>query len=216
MAGLIIALDCEFERARQVVEATRHLDCGYKLGMRSILDYRYALMPYIRGRRLMLDLKLYDTPDTVQAVIKIAREQYQPRLLTVHPTAAKAAYSVAGGDASPSPLIISVPILTSQEAQGDTSLYHYFHHHAGRHDCNGFVCAAPDLPAARKACTAAGRPDMILVCPGIRLAGEDHHNHRRFGTPEAAYAAGADYLVVGRSITEAADHAAAAQKFMPG
>jgi orotidine-5'-phosphate decarboxylase len=165
----------------------------------------------------MHDLKLYDTPDTVQEVVKIAREQYQPRLLTVHPTAAKAAYSVAGEDASPSsPSIISVPILTSQEAQGDTSLYHYFHHQAARRDCHGFVCAAPDLPAARKACVAAGRPGMILVCPGIRLAGEDHHNHRRFGTPEAAIEAGADYLVVGRPIIEAADPAAAAQKFMPG
>jgi orotidine-5'-phosphate decarboxylase len=71
--------------------------------------------------------------------------------------------------------------------------------------CGGFVCAATDVALVR-----AQAPDAALVVPGIRLDGPTH-DQARVGRPEAALAAGADLLVIGRAVTAAADPRAAAE-----
>jgi len=74
-------------------------------------------------------------------------------------------------------------------------------------DCglDGVVCSALEAPAMR----AAFGPDFALVTPGIRPAGTTRDDQARIITPEAAVANGADYLVVGRPITQASDPVAA-------
>jgi orotidine-5'-phosphate decarboxylase len=67
------------------------------------------------------------------------------------------------------------------------------------------VCAASDLPEIKRLA-----PDLITVVPGIRLPGGDVHDQGRTATPAEALAAGADLLVIGRAVTGAPDHAAAA------
>ncbi|WP_048858184.1 orotidine 5'-phosphate decarboxylase / HUMPS family protein, partial [Acidiphilium multivorum] len=71
---------------------------------------------------------------------------------------------------------------------------------------DGLVCSANEISVLRDAFGA----DPVLVVPGIRPAGADHGDQARVATPEAAIAAGASYIVVGRPITTAADPAAAA------
>ena len=73
----------------------------------------------------------------------------------------------------------------------------------------GLVCSAEEVAATRGA-----HPEMTLVVPGIRPAGAAAGDQKRVATPASALAAGADYLVVGRPITQAADPAAAAQAIL--
>ena len=74
-------------------------------------------------------------------------------------------------------------------------------------DCglDGVVCSPADLPGIRAACG----PDFSTVVPGIRPAGSDSEDQKRFATPAAAWRAGADILVVGRPVTAASDPIAA-------
>ena len=72
---------------------------------------------------------------------------------------------------------------------------------------DGVVCGAPDLAAVRAACGQ----DFLTVVPGSRPAGSAVNDQKRFMTPSAARAAGADILILGRPVTAAADPAAAAK-----
>jgi orotidine-5'-phosphate decarboxylase len=116
--------------------------------------------------------------------------------------------------ARPPPLLIAVTVLTSlgdtdldqigivgTAAQGVLRLAHL------TSDCglDGVVCSAHEAARLRAECG----PDFKLVTPGIRPAGATHDDQARIVTPEAAIRAGADYLVVGRPITRAADPLAA-------
>jgi orotidine-5'-phosphate decarboxylase len=71
--------------------------------------------------------------------------------------------------------------------------------------CRGVVCAASDVREVKLL-----GPRLVAVVPGIRPAGADQHDQARAATPEAAIAAGADVLVLGRAVTRADDPAAAA------
>ena len=71
--------------------------------------------------------------------------------------------------------------------------------------CDGFICSAPIAVRLRRA------TDKLIVCPGIRPAGADVHNHKSRATPREAVEAGADYIVVGRPIYAVADPVAAAR-----
>ena len=77
---------------------------------------------------------------------------------------------------------------------------------AAETDCGGIVCAAADLAEARQIA-----PRLLRVVPGIRPAGVDAHDQARSATPREAIDAGADLLVIGRAVTQAADPVAAAQ-----
>jgi len=72
---------------------------------------------------------------------------------------------------------------------------------------DGIVCSPLEIEAVRQACG----PDFVLMVPGIRPAGVGKSDQKRVMTPEEAVALGADYLVIGRAITGAAEPAAAAQ-----
>jgi orotidine-5'-phosphate decarboxylase len=78
--------------------------------------------------------------------------------------------------------------------------------HAG---LRGFVSSAEEVAAMRRSF-----PEATLVIPGIRPAGAAVGDQKRVATPAAAIAAGADYLVIGRPVTQAADPAAAAQAIL--
>ena len=85
---------------------------------------------------------------------------------------------------------------------------HIFPHRvalAAETGCGGIVCAASDLVEARQLA-----PRLLRVVPGIRRAGTDVHDQARASTPKAAFDGGADLLVIGRTVTEADDPAAAA------
>ena len=170
-----------------------------------------------RGRRVFLDLKLHDIPNTVKGAAASAA-RLGADLLTVHATggpdmiaAAVQGIREAGGTTR----VVAVTILTSHDpahmppgfAQpfdlGGTALA--LTRMALDAGAAGIVCAAPDLRALR----AELGTDFYAVTPGIRMGGGDTHDQKRVATVESAVRDGASLLVLGRAVTAAADPRAA-------
>jgi orotidine-5'-phosphate decarboxylase len=104
----------------------------------------------------------------------------------------------------PTPRSLAVTVLTSD----DTAPPHILEKRvetAIDGGCDGLVCAVADLAEARSI-----MPELFLVTTGIRTPGDDAHDQRRTATPADAFAAGADLLVIGRTVIDAADPAACA------
>ena len=170
-----------------------------------------------RGRRVFLDLKLHDIPNTVQgAATSVAR--LGAELLTVHATggaamvtAAVEGIRTAGGRTR----VVAVTLLTSLDpAAMPPGFAKPFDLHAvaaalvdqaERAGALGVVCSAADLEGVR---ARLGR-EFYAVTPGIRPAGADAHDQKRVATIESAVRDGASLLVLGRAITGASDPAAA-------
>ena len=164
-----------------------------------------------RGLRVFLDLKLLDIPNTVAGAVASAAE-LGAELLTVHASGGRgmmeaAAKSAAGGDLR----LLAVTVLTSFSAQQLEEAW-------GREDVDvegevvrlarvaadagvgGVVASVHEAAAIRR--QSGGR--LRVLCPGIRLPGDAANDQVRVATPAAAVAAGADYLVIGRTVTAAA------------
>lgn len=165
------------------------------------------------GKKVFLDLKLHDIARTVErASAQAARRGFEFLTIHAYPQTMAAAKQGVTGTALK---LIAVTVLTSlNDADLAESGYRL-----GARDLvllraaqaktlgiDGLVASAQEAADLRR---AVG--NMILVAPGIRAAGADWGDQKRVATPAAAIAAGADYLVVGRPITEAADPRAAAE-----
>jgi orotidine-5'-phosphate decarboxylase len=170
------------------------------------------------AERIFLDLKFHDIPNTVAQACKAAA-RLGVWMLNVHAAGgprmlAAAREAVETGPARP--LLIAVTVLTSmgsEELQAigvDAEPQQQVLRLAGlTRDAglDGVVCAALEAPALRREMGV----DFRLVTPGIRPAGSATGDQKRIMTPARAIAAGADYLVVGRPVMEAADPKAAAE-----
>jgi orotidine-5'-phosphate decarboxylase len=174
-----------------------------------------------RGFRVFLDLKFHDIPNTV-AQACAAATRLGVWMLNVHAAGGSAMLSAArkavdatvAGTGRPKPLLIAVTVLTSL---GDADLVAIgvrdaapqqalrLAHLAAANGLDGVVCSAAEAPALR----AGLGPGFKLVTPGIRPAGSAADDQARVITPESAIANGADYLVIGRPITQAPDPVAA-------
>ena len=170
-----------------------------------------------RGRRVFLDLKLHDIPNTVRgAAGSVAR--LGADLLTVHATGGGAMVRAAVDgirDAGGRTGVVAVTLLTSLDpAAMPPGFARPFDLHAvaaaltdeaERAGALGVVCSAADLAGVR---AKLGR-DFYAVTPGIRPAGADAHDQKRVATVESAVRDGASLLVLGRAVTGAPDPAAA-------
>jgi orotidine-5'-phosphate decarboxylase len=215
---LILALDvpCVTE-ARALVEKLGDSVSFYKIGMELAYSgdgFAFADELAKRGKKIFLDLKLHDIPNTVQrATAQIARRGVN--FLTVHAfpqTMAAAKQGAAGSDLK----LLAVTVLTSYDDDDLAAAGYRYQvrdlvpHRAQQAKAlgiDGLVAAASEAAELRRAIGS----DMLIVTPGIRPAGGDAGDQKRIATPMAAIAAGADYLVVGRPITEARDPRAAAE-----
>jgi len=170
-----------------------------------------------RGRRVFLDLKLHDIPNTVKGAAGSAARMGAD-LLTVHATggAAMVAAAVEGIRAAGGQTrVVVVTLLTSLDPSAmPPGFATPFDLHAvaaaltdeaERSGALGVVCSAADLPGVR---ARLGR-EFYAVTPGIRPAGGDAHDQKRVATVERAVRDGASLLVLGRAITGAPDPAAA-------
>jgi orotidine-5'-phosphate decarboxylase len=170
------------------------------------------------GRDVFLDLKLHDIPETVERAVASAAE-LGARYLTVHAAGGTAMLSRAAERAAraPAPLtLLAITVLTSLDA-GDLAaqgLSAQPAEHAVRMarlaweaGVRGFVTSPAEVAVLRRALGA----EALLVTPGVRPEGADLGDQKRVATPAAAIAAGADLLVVGRPIRDAADPLAAAR-----
>jgi len=217
---LIFALDVpDPGRARQLVETLGDSVSFYKLGLEFFLSGSYfELAEELRGRgkKIFADLKLFDIPATVaSAVRQLAR--HEVNFCTVHGNDGMLrAAAEAKGDMK----ILAVTALTSLD-QGDLddlgfqcdarTLVLSRARRALELGCDGVVSSGLEVSALRASVDHA----LITVCPGIRPVFNDEppaeDDQQRIATPASAISSGADYLVVGRPIRDAADPRAAAE-----
>lgn len=176
------------------------------------------------GIPVFLDLKFHDIPNTVAKAIA-ATAGMNMFMMTVHTSGGRAMLQaaidasdrVAQVTGKERPLVIGVTLLTSLD-QDDISIIGFqdtvqdqvirLADLAQSAGLDGVVCSPFEIAPIRKACGG----DLRLVVPGIRPHGAESGDQKRILTPKEALVRGADYLVIGRPITEAKDRAAAAQK----
>jgi len=216
---IIVALDVESaQEAREMVNRLGHLVDFYKVGMEL---YAASGMEMVReltgqGKKVFLDLKLYDIPETVKrAVAQVSRSG--ATFLTVHAVGSTMRAAAEGREGSLQ--LLAVTVLTSFGPEDIREL--------------GYTCEASELVATRtrQAMTAGVQgmvtsplevatvrsitgPAAILVTPGVRSAGKALGDQKRVATPGEAIRNGADYLVMGRQITRAADPKAEAARVL--
>lgn len=171
------------------------------------------------GLPLFLDLKFHDIPNTVARAVA-GTAALDPALLTIHASGGAAMIRAAKAAAAPDTKVIAVTVLTSLdkgdlESTGISSApleqVQRLALLARDSGADGMVCSPHEVAAAK-----ALWPEGCFVVPGVRPAGSDAGDQKRIMTPEAALAAGASVLVVGRPITAAPDPALAARALLTG
>jgi orotidine-5'-phosphate decarboxylase len=214
---LIVALDTpDVGEARRLVERIGDSATVYKIGMELAYGGGLKLGPELASaaKQAFLDLKLHDIPDTVERATAQAAK-LGARFLTVHayPQTMRAAVAGAKGSGMQ---VLAVTVLTSYD---DADLFDACYRfgvvetvrrraeQALQFGVDGLVASAAEAAMLRQ---AVGQ-DMLLVAPGIRPAGGAAGDQKRVATPAEAIRNGADYLVVGRPVTQAPDPRAAAQ-----
>lgn len=162
------------------------------------------------GLSTFADLKLYDIPTTVaRAARTLGRRGVDFLNFPAAGGAAMLEAGVAGlaegaRDAGrPAPVALAVTVLTSDT---DVSAFDERLDSAMAAGCGGVVCSALEIATVKRRA-----PALATMVPGIRLAGEAHHDQERVASPGEAIARGADWLVVGRTVTAARDPEAAAE-----
>ena len=221
---LIVALDVStVEAARKIVAAVGDSALTYKVGMQLYTAQGPALVRELvgGGRRVFLDLKYHDIPNTVGAAVREAAG-LGVSIMTVHAAGGvkmlRAAVEAAE-KVDPKLLVLAVTVLTSL---GDTELGTIgirgtvseqvlrMTALALANGYQGVVASAHECAALRE---EFGH-DFVIVTPGVRPAGSGHDDQARVVTPAEAIAAGASHIVVGRPITEASDPAAEARAIL--
>ena len=213
---LIVALDVSApQAARALVETLGDTVSFYKIGMELAYGGGLPLAGELiaAGKKVFLDLKLHDIPNTVASATQQVAS-LGATFLTIH--AYPQTMAAARGALGDSNLqLLAVTVLTSSDdadlakagyALGVRELVTRRADQAKETGVHGIVLSAEEAGAMR----ARLGPDMVLVTPGIRPAGADVGDQKRVMTPARAIAAGSSYLVVGRPVTQAPDPKAAA------
>lgn len=214
---LIVALDlADTKAAEAMVERIGDAATFYKVGMELVYGGGLPLVERLAGagKKVFLDLKLHDIPNTVaRATAQVAG--LGATYLTVHayPQTMKAAVEGARGSGLQ---LLAVTVMTSYDdadlaeagyAYGVRDLVARRAEQAAAAGVHGLILSPEEVSAMR----ARVGTRLALVTPGIRPAGGEAGDQKRVATPAAAIAAGADRIVVGRPVTQAADPRAAAE-----
>jgi orotidine-5'-phosphate decarboxylase len=216
---IIVALD--YPDAKDALALVSRLDpklCRVKVGKELFTAAGPALVEKLRapGFGVFLDLKYHDIPNTVAGACRAAAE-LGVWMINVHALGGRAMMTaareaLAGSKARPR--IVAVTLLTSmgtadmaEVGLGGNPQEAVLRLARLTQACglDGVVCSAQEAAALRRQCG----PEFSLVTPGIRPAEAGHDDQNRVATPRQAIADGADYLVIGRPITQAPDPLAA-------
>ncbi|EFC0648528.1 orotidine-5'-phosphate decarboxylase [Escherichia coli] len=215
---VVVALDYHNrDAALAFVDKIDPRDCRLKVGkeMFTLFGPQFVHELQHRGFDIFLDLKFHDIPNTVAHAVAAAAD-LGVWMVNVHAsggarmmTAAREALVPFGKDA---PLLIAVTVLTSMEVSDLADLgvtlspADYAERLAAltqKCGLDGVVCSAQEAVRFKQ---VFGQ-EFKLVTPGIRPQGSDAGDQRRIMTPEQALAAGVDYMVIGRPVTQSADPA---------
>lgn len=220
---LIVALDVSTAAAAQrIVAAVGDSALIYKVGMQlyTAEGPRVVRDLVALGRRVFLDLKYHDIPNTVGAAVAEAAK-LGVSMLTVHAAGGEKMLRAAAeaAIATPQLMLLGVTVLTSlgEDDLEKTGARGSVKENVLRlatlaleNGCRGIVTSAHEAPAVR----AKLGHEFPIVTPGVRPAGSHVGDQVRVVTPAEAIAAGVSHIVVGRPITEAADPAAAARAIL--
>jgi len=216
---IIVALDFPSREAALALAA--RLDpaqCRVKVGKELFTRCGPGIVETLQGLgfEVFLDLKFHDIPNTTAMAVKAAAE-LGVWMVNVHCSGGlrmmNACREALDGIAGRRPLLIGVTVLTSMEREDLAGIGLDIEPQqqvlrlaalAEQAGLDGLVCSAQEAPALK-----AAQPRLKLVTPGIRPAGSAQDDQRRILTPRQALAAGSDYLVIGRPISQAADPARA-------
>jgi orotidine-5'-phosphate decarboxylase len=237
---LILALDVPtFEEARVIVETLGDSVEIYKVGFQLFTAYGPFVVRYLQaqGKKVFLDLKFHDIPNTVASGVSSAvglsvpvnepvdaagkkTGKFAPLLMMTIHTQGGAEMMKAAADAAKKsaaelgvvkPLIVGVTVLTSDAGGGNVSaLVLERAKLAQASGLDGVVASAQEAAMLRK---ELGK-DFVIVTPGIRPADAEAGDQKRVETPASAIKSGSNYLVVGRPIVKAKDPKAAAESIL--
>ena len=221
---LIVALDTpDVEKTRALVQKLGDSVSFYKVGKELFTAVGPSIVRELvaGGKKVFLDLKFHDIPNTVAGAVRSAAS-LGVSLLTVHASGGSKMLQAAAEAAAQSesqPTVLAVTVLTSLAApdleqigvkgslEAQVLRLASLAINAG---CGGIVASAQEALHLRQALGA----EFTLVTPGIRPAGSVAADQARVVTPEAAIRAGADFLVVGRPISAADDPVEAARAIL--
>lgn len=214
----IVALDVPDANRAQALVHRLGDSCGfYKVGGELFTAAGPAIVQAIRdsGKRVFLDLKFHDIPNTVRASARSAASA-GASLITVHAIGGRAMIAAAVEGAGGQCGVLAVTVLTSLDPQAyadatgkppgsltDEAIR--LAGHALQAGAHGVVCSGHEVAQLR----AATGDRLAVLVPGVRLAGDAVHDQSRVVTPGDAARAGATYLVLGRTVTGAPDPVAA-------
>lgn len=213
---VIVALDYPSpEPALNIADKLSPQLCRLKVGKElfTCAGPRFVEQLQTKGFEVFLDLKFHDIPNTVAGAVRAAAD-LGVWMVNVHASGGRRMMEAAREALQPfssRPLLIGVTVLTSMSAQDLRELGYSespqervlrLADMAAGCGLDGVVCSAQEAPLLKE---RQGRSDFCLVTPGIRLAGDSADDQRRVVSPADAIAAGADYLVIGRSITASAN-----------
>lgn len=221
---LIVALDVpSAAQALQVVQNLGETVTTYKVGKQLFVAEGPQLVRELAasGRKVFLDLKFHDIPNTVAEAVRSAAE-LGVSLLTVHASGGSKmlrAAAEAAAQSSAKPLVLAVTVLTSlsdadlQETGVSGNVLSQVLRLgalARAAGCGGLVASAQEARELRRELGDG----FAIVTPGVRPAGADIGDQARVVTPGEAISGGASHLVVGRPITQAEDPARAARDIL--
>lgn len=203
---LIVALDVNsFEKAKKLIDKLSPHVNVFKVGNELFVNSGPKIINYINKKRkkVFLDLKFFDIPNTIRrAVLSAAR--LNVFMLTLHISGGsemlKEAVSAVKGKKR-KPLLVGVSVLTSTAGKNAGKEVVKLAKIAKAAGLDGVVCSAKETRQVKKAC---GKK-IIVVNPGIRPIWAARGDQKRVTTPNAAIENGANFIVVGRPITQADD-----------
>jgi orotidine-5'-phosphate decarboxylase len=218
---LIVALDVEsIEKARRLVSILYPAVKIFKIGSQLFTKAGPASIEIVhaQGARVFLDLKFHDIPNTVEQAIKSAC-QMGVLLTNLHASggAAMMRQAAKARPANKKTILLAVTVLTSldKKALRQTGINTMPLEHVKKlallaQSCgmDGVVCSGQEITTVRRACGS----NFIILVPGVRTHTKHAHDQKRIITPAAAIQKGADYIVVGRPITQAKDPLAQAKQ----
>jgi orotidine-5'-phosphate decarboxylase len=211
---LIVAVDRSTrDEILRLVDSLQGAAGVFKIGLQAFAANGPAIVREViaRGAKVFLDLKIHDIPNTAKHAVAEAAS-LGASMVTVHTSGGAAMLHACALDST---LVLGVTVLTSLD---DADLQRIgftrtaletavrLARLAQESGLRGVVASPHEIAAIREACGSG----MRIVVPGIRPEGSEAGDQRRTMTPAAAIAAGADYIVVGRPITDASDPRSAA------
>ena len=226
LSPLIVALDVEnIQAVEKIIKKLGPQADFYKVGLRLFTHYGPEILKFLKKRKkkIFLDLKLHDIPNTVaETCSEIAR--YGIDMLTIHTLGGLEMLQAASHAVRKEslrlkknkPLVMGVTVLTSMSDLSEIGISKKIPDQvlqlaslAAKAKLDGVICSPLEIELLRK---KFDRKTLKIVTPGVRPVGSETHDQKRVKTPEEALTLGADSVVMGRPILQSPDPAELIQK----